>query len=318
MRKLLSFIFTQSLFAIILSAFWIILFIIVITKYINPPSHEKYHITKNQNITKSNNKYILQNVLDLHSELSLNTINYSPTNSSRKQILDLSHTTFYSSYGAINALYNDKTQNYTVYLNQAPITQVENPIVEYIYNLNNQHVVMIFQETITTNNYIYSILDITQHNSSKLTEVGNFEELISAELNNTTNSCIFMKFRDARLYTDAEDYQVYQYCGNGTVSKVSDVKSDAHYLERYSNYMAKNIYELAEQDQCWDNKQSTFILNHKCGYAIKYCYIFQAIKNKNENDEYYNKIKNACQNRNNIVTFTRLNTSNIVGKSISR
>lgn len=302
MRKLLSHLFSQYLFAIILIVMWLIVLCMIILKHFQT---SQYQQTAKISYAVKQNDLILSNLENAYSGLAFESsqeINLSLTTPTVNHTFSLLNNIFYTPLGQIYALYSKTNKNYTVYLNQSPILQIENPTLIYAFSLVNGHIVMVFKEIPIGKNYAYSILDISQNGHHMINEVGNFERLISANLD-TYNNCIEMKFEDARHYSDENDYQVYQYCGNAIVTKAFDVKPDTYYLEKYAKFNAQQIYNLAKHDACF-NDNNSIILNRSCSYGIKYCYIFKNIAVES-NNKYYEIMKKACEQRSQAITFSK-------------
>ena len=214
------------------------------------------------------------------------------SNNNARQFINLEDAVLYTNQGELHAAYNNANGLYTLFFNQIPISQIANPNIIYAFKLNNNNLILIFDAEVVNGDHIYAMLEISDSTRRILHELGNSESMIDATLSPNGN-CIFLKFEDARKYTEDGDFQIYQYCGGNSVFKILDVKSEAYYQQKFANYSAKQIVNLAKNDRCLDKSNNGFYLSRECNYGIKYCYMFRQIT-KPTQDKYYKLLDKAC------------------------
>lgn len=212
--------------------------------------------------------------------------------------INLLSETLYSSLGELHAIYDTSSTRFTLFLNQTPVTQVHTSVVEYAFQLSSQHIVLIFAAEVVGHDYVYTILDLNHGGHRIMNEVGNYEQLVGANLNRD-KSCVLLRFADSRKYAEKDDYQVYQYCGVGNVAKILDVKSEEYYRSKFARLRAIDIYNLALHDGCMNSTTNSFILNRSCTYGIKYCHMYNSMISPPA-DQYYALLRQACQKRSNL------------------
>jgi|GEM_PF-2370938 len=218
------------------------------------------------------------------------SVTLSETNA--RQFINLDEVVLYTAQGELHAVFNNGNGLYTLFFNQLPISQISNPNIIYAFTLNNNNLILIFDAEVVHGDHIYSMLEINNGSKRLLHELGNYESMVNAVLS-PSGGCIFMKFDDARKYTETGDYQVYQYCGGNSVFKILDVKSEEYYRRKFSHYTAKQILLLAKKDRCIDKLNENFYMTRECNYGIKYCYMLQQLVNP-IHDKYYKQLYSMC------------------------
>ncbi len=288
---------------VLLVVVWLMVLGVIGKRYLNV-QHDlaanevvKFNNLESDDISASNGD-LIQDQLNLNptdsSFIGAGKYPFNHATTSMKQINLLSET-LYSSLGELHAIYDVSSNQFMLFLNQTPISQVYSSIVEYAFQLNSQHIILIFAAEIVGHDYVYTILDLSQSAHRVMHEVGNYEQLIGAGLNRD-KSCVLLRFTDSRKYAEKGDYQVYQYCGIGNVAKVLDVKSEEYYRSKFAQLRAVDIYNLALHDGCINAINNTFVMNRACTYGIKYCHMYSSMV-KPKPDKYYVALQRACQKR---------------------
>lgn len=282
--------------------FWMMVFAAVGYRYLHGSSNLS---TEDMTLQTSGDKNYLNSSTIKSSYLDSEFINNLAKDSQdqllneqneKLQAIDLQFNSLYTELGVISSVYDVDTKNYILFLNNIPLGQVANPLVKYAFRLQNKQVILIFEAENIGNDSVYAMLDLSSRNKRILHEVGNFEKLQAASLSND-KLCVNLKFNDARKYSEQDgDYQLYQYCGNGSFNKLLDVKSEVYYQNKFAGMTAAQILHLAKQDKCYDSTTKHLVLNHKCGYGIKYCHIFKSIT-KEVNSTSYLDLEHACADR---------------------
>lgn len=208
-------------------------------------------------------------------------------------VINLTQHAIFLPYGELSALYNPATKRYSLFLNQLPFAQIDNPIVIYAFILKNQKIIIVFDSEIIGKDQIYTMLELSNSSQKVIKEVGNYKALLDASLNNT-QTCVIFKFIDSRRYSDSNDYQVFRYCGSNII-KVMDVKPESYYHDKFSTLTAKEILELASSGNCYNPQINKFQLTKACDYGIKYCYMLKFIKESS--NLYYLHLQQACKSR---------------------
>lgn len=212
--------------------------------------------------------------------------------SNARQFINLEEVALYTDRGELHTVYNNGSNLYTLFFNQLPISQIPNPNVIYAFTFTNHNLMLIFDAEVVHGDHIYSMLEISDSSKRLVHELGNYESMTNAILSPNGN-CIFMKFNDARKYTEEGDYQVYQYCGGGNVFKILDVKSEDYYQQKFAGYSARKIIQAAQKEQCIDSLNNRFIMTRECNYGIKYCYMLRQMVNPVK-DKYYEQLFQMC------------------------
>lgn len=286
-------------FAIII-LFWMIVFVVFAARYhSNEQIVSKNSVSSNavESLAMVTASDIIQEQLnspllsksDYSESLSLNKIHQ------HIHMVNLTQSTIFLPYGELSAIYNPATKHYSLFLNQLPFAQIDNPVIIYAFILNNQKIVIIFDAETIGNDKIYTLLEMSNNSQKVIKEVGNYEALIDASLNKT-QTCVILKFIDSRKYSDDSDYQVYRYCGAGNnITKIMDVKPDSYYHNKFSELSAQDVLTLAQSENCFYPQNNQLILNERCDYGIKYCYMLKLIKKSA--DLNYLHLHELCQQR---------------------
>ena len=282
---------------LLIIAIWLLVLAIIANRYFN---FQKYTLPFANSIIASDKPIIetsfykldLTNQTNSNSNEDINLRKIVTLDNSGQKSINLAVQVLYTSLGELHAIYNSHSGLYTLFFNQLPLSQINNPQVIYAFQLVPQRIVVIFAPDILGTDPIYTILDISPLNKTLIHEVGNYEQLISADIGHT-GGCIYLKFVDARKYSEDGDYQVYQYCGNGNVTKILDVKPEDYYQYKFSKYSATQIMNQARVEHCFDESSHNFIMSRACNYGIKYCYMFRALK-KSKQTRDYSLLSNAC------------------------
>lgn len=216
-------------------------------------------------------------------------------NQSANRSLNLQQNKLYTQFGELYAIYDENSNRYTLLLNQLPLSQIGTPLIRYAFTLQNNQIIIILDAEKIGKNQIYTILALSDKHKYIMHEVGNYQRLLSANLN-PSHTCVNLKFNDERKYSDQGDYQVYQYCGTGYISKIMDMKPEDYYKEKYANLNPSLILQIAQSDHCLEHQNKSLIMNYRCSYGIKYCYMLKSISHPNKNRDYIT-LANACKNR---------------------
>ena len=97
-----------------------------------------------------------------------------------------------------------------------------------------------------------------------------------------------------RAYAESTDFPIYVY-SNGILTTRSDVKPDSYYENKFSTMSATDIVNIAKTDQCFDSGANEIDGSHACQYATKYCFMFKAIKESEDNQD-YTMLQRVCNN----------------------
>ena len=97
-----------------------------------------------------------------------------------------------------------------------------------------------------------------------------------------------------RAYAESTDFPIYVY-SNGVLTSRQDVKPDSYYENKFSTMTADDIVNIAKADQCFDAGVQEIDGSHACQYATKYCFMFKAIKESEDNDN-YTMLQKVCNN----------------------
>lgn len=288
---------------VLLVVVWLIVLGVIGNRYLNVRHNLsandilKFNVLESGAIPISNGD-LIQDQLNLNttssSFIGAGKYPFDHTAAEIKQINLLSET-LYSSLGELHAVYDISSTLFMLFLNQTPLLQVHTSVVEYAFQLSSQHIILIFAAEIVGHDYIYTILDLNRGGHRIMNEVGNYEQLVGANLNRD-KSCVLLRFADSRKYAEKDDYQVYQYCGSGNVAKILDVKSEEYYRSKFAQLRSVDIYNLALHDGCINSATNSFILNRNCTYGIKYCHMYHSMVNP-KSDKYYALLRQACQKR---------------------
>lgn len=299
-------------FAIII-LFWIIVFVIFATRYHN----NEQTVSKNSVSSNAVESLAMVTASDIIQEQLnsplLSKSDYSESLSLSKihqhiHMINLTQNTIFLPYGELSAIYNPATKHYSLFLNQLPFAQIDNPVIIYAFILSNQKIVIIFDAETIGDDKIYTLLEISNNSQRVIKEVGNYEALIDASLNKT-QTCVILKFIDSRKYSDDSDYQVYRYCGTGNnITKIMDVKPDSYYHNKFSELSAQDVLTLAQSESCYSSSDNKLILNQRCDYGIKYCYMLKLIQRSS--DINYQRLAELCQQRTRGLFINQKNKSN--------
>ncbi len=283
---------------VLLISFWLVVLGILAYRYFNIDKtlqeylYNDYHAAESATIDSitAGASYQIMRQLNNGSLGDRQLITLANTNT--RQFINLEDVVLYTEQGELHAVYNNANGLYTLFFNQVPISQIANPNVIYAFKFNNNNVILIFDAEVVDGSHVYSMLEISNSTRRLLHELGNSESMIDATLS-TNGNCIFLKFQDARKYTEEGDFQVYQYCGGNSVFKILEVKSEDYYQQKFSTYTARQIVHLAKNEHCLDTVNKGFYLTKECNYGIKYCYMFRQINNP-ARDSYYKILDTAC------------------------
>ena len=313
MNKFKKFISNLPFANLLIIAIWLIVFGILANRYINVSQT----LSTNAKITTviekkaakliKNGDILEEQLNSSSSNLLLNTkTSHSFLNKlGNNKIIDIQQTYLFTPLGELSASYDALNDRYTLYLNQLPLSQIDNPVVLYAFELADKSTIIIFDAEMVGKDPIYTILDLSSQHKEIIREVGNYQQLIEATLS-PSNTCIHLKFRDVRKYSDTSDYQVYQYCGTGNVSKILDVKPKEYYIKKYANLSSKEILALAKDDACLTDNGKSFIMSYRCNYGIRYCFMLKSSTKLVKNAEYIT-LQKACNDRTSSLFHNQIN-----------
>ena len=280
---------------------WLLVFIIMGKRYFNS-QQESQKFLKPELVAESIMATAFESMDVTDSYLGVGSRNPTTSNrrvvmfesSKKEEALHLGQEILYTPLGELHAIYDRANGLYTLFYNQLPISQIANPVVLFKFELANKQIVLVLDAKNIEGDWVYSILDIGPKRKELISEVGNYEKLIEAGPT-SLNNCIYLKFADARKYTESMNYQIFQYCGTGSAYKIRDVKPEIYYQLKFAHYSPYKVYSLAVNSHCLDVANDEMVLTKECDYGAKYCYMFNALEPRYK-DKYYNLLAYVCDN----------------------
>ena len=105
-------------------------------------------------------------------------------------------------------------------------------------------------------------------------------------------SLVISGIAPGRIYAESDDFPIYNY-KDGELTIARDVKPESYYMVKFAAMKPIDIVNIAKADKCFDNISNLLDKSHVCKYAMKYCFMYEAIK-VNSDDRYYQILKKSC------------------------
>ncbi len=200
----------------------------------------------------------------------------------------------FTPYGALYVI-KDNEMEQTLYFNG----QLVNPNIhnyqvniEKNYLLGNKYVFLIgsysggTMDIDTQNNRLIEIAPNKQYKVTPLFAYRSDGIVVNQQ------SLYINAFDPERPYVESTDLPVYKY-ESGNLIVVHNSKSYEDYQHKFSTMRPRDIINIAKADKCFDEEDKVLDVSHACGYGVKYCFMYKALKNP-PHDEYYQELSQAC------------------------